>query len=70
MLLCRKTRLLYLRWVVGNHTLKVWQLLDVFIAEPLDFEVQVHVVGALTQSVLLVLCGCKYRKSGETWELP
>lgn len=46
----------HLRRVVWNDTLEIWQLLDVFIAEPLDFEMQVHVVGALAQPQLLVLC--------------
>lgn len=50
---------MYLRWVVGNNSPKGLQVLDIFIVEPLDLEVQVHVVGALTQSVLLVLCRYK-----------
>lgn len=53
----------HLRWVVGNDALKARQLLDVFVVEPLDFEVQVHVVGALTQPLLLVLC--TYKKTQE-----
>lgn len=45
-----------LRRVVRNNIFKVQQLLHVFVVEPLDLEVQVHVVCALTQSVLLVVC--------------
>lgn len=44
-----------LRWVVGDDALEGGQLLHVLVVQPLDLEVQVHVVGALTQPVLLVL---------------
>ena len=50
----------HLRWVVGDNVLKARQVFDVFVVEPLDLEVQVHVVGALTQPVLLVLCKYKH----------
>lgn len=48
-----------LRWVVGNDVLRVRQVLDIFVVEPLDLEVQVHVVRALTQPVFLMVCRYK-----------
>lgn len=46
----------YLRRVLGHAAVKARKLFAVFVVEPLDFEVKVHVIGALTQPVLLMFC--------------
>ena len=50
------------RWVVGYNPFEVWQVLHILIVQPLDLEVQVHVVGTLTQPVLFMLCGDKHTR--------
>lgn len=47
---------LYSRRVLGHAALEGGQLGDVLVVQPLHLEVQVHVVCALAQAVLLVLC--------------
>ena len=58
------------RRVLGHLALEGRQIPHVFIVQPLDLEVQVHVVGALAQPVLLMLCsgeggGVRYRSAGQ-----
>lgn len=45
----------YLRWIFRNVLLESGELLAVLVVEPLDLEVQVHIICALTQAVLLML---------------
>lgn len=47
---------LHSRGVLGHAALEGGQLSDVLVVQPLHLEVQVHVVCALAQAVLLVLC--------------
>lgn len=47
---------LHSRRVLGHAALEGGQLGDVLVVQPLHLEVQVHVVCALAQAVLLVLC--------------
>lgn len=51
-----RSRWSHLRGIVRDGGPEGGQVLDVLVVEPLDLEVQVHVLGALAQSVLLVLC--------------
>ncbi len=46
---------MYSQRVLGRLALVGRHVLDVLHVEPLSFEVQVHVVGALAQPVLLML---------------
>lgn len=43
------------RWVFRHLPLEGQQITDVLVVQPLHFEMQVHVVGALAQPLLLVL---------------
>lgn len=45
----------YLRWIFRNVLLESGELLAVLVVEPLDLEVQVHIICALTHAVLLML---------------
>jgi len=45
----------YSRRVLRHSALEEGQVLAVLIVQPLDFKVQVHIIGALTEAVLLVL---------------
>lgn len=53
----------FLRRVFRHSVCEGGQVLNILIVEPLDLEVQVHVVGALTQSMLLMLCRHKDMKT-------
>lgn len=45
----------YLRWIFRYMLLESGQLLAVLVIEPLHLEVQVHIICAFTQAVLLML---------------
>lgn len=45
----------YLRWIFRYMLLESGEFLAVLVIEPLHLEVQVHIVCALTQAVLLML---------------
>lgn len=45
-----------LRRVLGHSVREGGQVLNILIVQPLDLEVQVHVVSSLTELVLLVFC--------------
>lgn len=45
----------YLRWIFRYVLLESGQLLAVLVIEPLHLEVQVHIICAFTQAVLLML---------------
>lgn len=45
-----------LRRVLGHGVREGGQLLDVLVVQPLDLEVQVHVVSRLAELMLLVFC--------------
>lgn len=57
-----------LRRVLGHGVREGGQLLDVLVVKPLDLKVQVHVVGCLTELMLLVLCAHTHtHKDTQTW---
>ena len=49
--------LLYSQWILRYLSLVRRHITDVLVVQPLDLEVQVHVLGTFTQSFLFVLCG-------------
>lgn len=55
----------YLRWIFRNVLLESGELLAVLVVEPLDLEVQVHIICALTQAVLLMLWISKRKEKNE-----
>lgn len=62
-----KQKLIFVCWrdlrrVVRSNLLKVGQIFDVFVVEPLDFEMQIHVVSALALAMLLVFYKNKHVK--------
>lgn len=44
-----------LRWIFRYMFLESGQVFAVLVIEPLHLEMQVHIIGTFTQSVLLVL---------------
>lgn len=52
----------YSRWIIRYMLLESGQILAILIIEPLHLEVQVHIVCAFTQAVLLMLCVSKRKK--------
>lgn len=56
------------RGIFGHSALEERQIFAVFIVEPFDFKVQVHVIGALAQAVLFMLCEVKIKALHESVE--
>lgn len=54
----------HLRWILRHFPLEGRQVPDVLVVQPFHFEVQIHIVRALAQPVLFVLCGEESRQSG------
>ena len=46
----------FLRRVLRHSVCEGGQVLNVFVVEPLDLEVQVHVVSSFAELMLLMLC--------------